>query len=166
MPRTTVASISTAAAMPTPRIFSSTSDRVAKIEKTATMISAALVTTPALEAMPPTTASRVEEAAGPQLADAAEDEHVVVHADPEQEHEHEQRHPGDDPAERGVAERPLQPPVLEDQRDQPVGGADRQQVQHDRDQRDGTDRNAHQQHEGQPGDEGEDDRAPGSAAGG
>ncbi len=34
---------------------------VAKIEKTATMISAALVTTPALDAIPSTTASREEE---------------------------------------------------------------------------------------------------------
>ena len=61
MPRTTVASMSTAAAVPMPRIFRSTSGRVAKIENTATMISAALVTTPALEAMPPTTASWAEE---------------------------------------------------------------------------------------------------------
>ena len=54
-----VASISTAAAVPTPRIFRSMSGSVAKMENTATMISAALVTTPALLAMPPVTASRV-----------------------------------------------------------------------------------------------------------
>jgi alpha-1,2-mannosyltransferase len=53
MPRTTVASMRTAAAVPTPRIFRSTKGMVTKIEKTATMIRAALVTTPALEAMPP-----------------------------------------------------------------------------------------------------------------
>lgn len=56
-PQTTVASIRTAAAMPTPRIFSSISGRVRKIEKTATMISAALMTTPALVAMPAVIAS-------------------------------------------------------------------------------------------------------------
>lgn len=48
-----VASISTAVAMPTPRIFRSISDSVANAENTATMISAALVTTPALLATPP-----------------------------------------------------------------------------------------------------------------
>ena len=58
MPRTTVASISTADASPTPIIFRSMMDSVAKIENTATMITAALVTTPEQVAMPPTTASR------------------------------------------------------------------------------------------------------------
>ena len=57
MPRTTVASISTAAARPTPSIFTSIPDRVAKMENTATMITAALVTTPALRPIPLTTAS-------------------------------------------------------------------------------------------------------------
>jgi alpha-1,2-mannosyltransferase len=53
IPRTTVASMRTAVAVPTPRIFRSTRGMVTKIEKIATMIRAALVTTPALEAMPP-----------------------------------------------------------------------------------------------------------------
>ena len=52
--------MSTAAAMATPNILNSISDRVAKIEKTATMIAAALVTTPALLAMPPVTAFRAD----------------------------------------------------------------------------------------------------------
>jgi hypothetical protein len=47
--------------MPMPRTFSSTNGSVRKIEKTATMISAALVTTPALEATPPAIASRGDE---------------------------------------------------------------------------------------------------------
>ena len=59
MHRTTVVSISTAADKPMPSIFSSTRCSAAKIENTATMITAALVTTPALVAMPPTTAFRV-----------------------------------------------------------------------------------------------------------
>ena len=58
-PRTTVASISTAKASPTPSVLTSTNDSVAKMENTATMITAALVTTPALLAMPPTSASWV-----------------------------------------------------------------------------------------------------------
>ena len=84
-------------------------------------------------------------AARPQLADPAQDEHVVVHADPEQEHEHHQRHPVDDPAEPGVAEQALQPPVLEDQRDQAVGRADGQQVERDRHQRHGQRPERHEQ---------------------
>src|SRR6516165_3938760 len=59
-PRTTVASISTAEAMATPNILNSISDRLAKIENTATMIAAALVTTPALPLMPPVTAFRAD----------------------------------------------------------------------------------------------------------
>src|SRR5215831_13713708 len=53
MPRTTVASMSTAAAIATPNILNSISDSVAKMENTATMITAALVTTPALPPIPP-----------------------------------------------------------------------------------------------------------------
>jgi hypothetical protein len=53
-----VASMSTATAMATPNILNSIRDSVAKIENTATMITAALVTTPALRAMPSLTAVR------------------------------------------------------------------------------------------------------------
>ena len=49
--------MSTAAARPTPSIFTSIMLSVAKIEKTATMMSAALVTTPADRPMPSTIAS-------------------------------------------------------------------------------------------------------------
>ena len=54
-----VASITMAAAVPMPKVLRSTRDTVAKIENTATMIRAALVTTPALDAIPLITASRV-----------------------------------------------------------------------------------------------------------
>ena len=47
-----VASMSTAAAMATPNSLNSISPSVAKIENTATMITAALVTTPALDEIP------------------------------------------------------------------------------------------------------------------
>jgi len=60
MPRITVASIRIAAAMPTPKILKSIRPKVPKIENTATMIAAALVTTPALRVMPPVIASRAE----------------------------------------------------------------------------------------------------------
>ena len=60
MPRTTVASISTAPARPMPSDCSRKTDTVSRIENTATMITAALVTTPALVEMPPITACLVE----------------------------------------------------------------------------------------------------------
>src|SRR5262249_4691108 len=50
--RTIVASISTAAASPTPACLISSDESVPKIEKTATITSAALVTTPAVTVMP------------------------------------------------------------------------------------------------------------------
>ena len=59
MPRTIVASSRMAAARPTPSIFSSTWPMPMKMEKTATMMSAALETTPALLAMPAVTAPAV-----------------------------------------------------------------------------------------------------------
>ncbi len=51
--------MSTATARPMPIILSWISDSVARIEKTATMITAALVTTPALRAIPPSIDSAV-----------------------------------------------------------------------------------------------------------
>ena len=76
--------MSTAAAMATPKTLNSISDSVAKIENTATMIAAALVTTPALVVIPSTTAAPGPRgacrAAAPQFGDPAEDEHVVVRA--------------------------------------------------------------------------------------
>ena len=67
--RTSVASIRIATASPTPICLNSSIDSVAKIENTATMTAAALVTTPAVllipcatawsDRMPPSTASRI-----------------------------------------------------------------------------------------------------------
>ena len=68
------------------------------------MMTAALVTTPALAPMPPTIGVPGGRAGGPPLADPAEDEDVVVHAQPEQDDEHEQRQPADHPAVRREAQ--------------------------------------------------------------
>lgn len=57
--RTTSTSISTATPNPTPSCFISTIDRVAKIENTATITTAALVTVPADPMMPSATALRI-----------------------------------------------------------------------------------------------------------
>ena len=66
------------------------------------------------------------------FADAAEDEHVVVHRQAEQDHEQEQRDPGGDAADRLEVEQLLAVAVLEDEHEDAVGGADRQQVEDDR----------------------------------
>ena len=71
-----------------------------------------------------------------RLADPAHHEDVVVHRQPEQHHEQEQRQPGDDRAVRPEAQQPLGPGVLEDQHQQAVRGADGEQVEHDRGRRD------------------------------
>ena len=59
-----------------------------------------------------------------RLADAADDEHVVVHAQAEQDHEQEQRQPGRDPADGVEVEQALEVAVLEDVGEDAVGGAD------------------------------------------
>ena len=97
--RTIVASIRIAAARPKPSCFMSTVESVTKIANTATITVAAAVTTPAVDLIPCATASSVE-AAVVGLPDAAQDEHVVVHREAEEDHEHEQREPrGDRPVE-------------------------------------------------------------------
>ena len=59
--------------------------------------------------MPCATASSVAHAAVVELPDAGEDEHVVVHREPEQDHEQEQRQPVRDSAVRGETDQRLQP---------------------------------------------------------
>ena len=71
-----------------------------------------------------------------RLADAREHEHVVVHREPEQDHEEEQREPRDDRAVRADAEQRVEPVVLEDEHEQAPRGRDREQVEPDRRQRD------------------------------
>jgi hypothetical protein len=76
--RTTVASMKTATARPIPTCLNSSAESVAKTEKTAIMIAAALVTTPAVVLIPWPTALRGVEPGVEPLADPAEDEDVVV----------------------------------------------------------------------------------------
>ena len=87
-----VASIRTATARPTPACLISSDESVPNSEKTATMTSAALVTTPAVlgsrSARPRRWRSRVD-----RLTDTAEDEDVVVHREAEEHHEEEHREP-------------------------------------------------------------------------
>ena len=85
--------------------------------------STALVTVPAVDAMPCLTASSVVRPAVVELPDAGEDEHVVVHREPEQDHEQEQRQPVRHPAGGREAEQRLSVAVLEHQHEHAVGSA-------------------------------------------
>src|SRR3954468_6004996 len=96
-----------------------------------------------------------------ELADPREDEDVVVHREPEEDHEQEQRQPFGPPADRGEPEQRLSVAVLEDEHEQAVGGPDREQVEDDRLDRD-HDRVEGDQHEQERESEheGEDQRQP------
>ena len=131
-----VASSSTATARPTPICLMSSVESVAKIANTATITSAALVTVLAVVRIPRSTASCGREAAVDELADPAEDEDVVVHREPEEHGEEEERQPGDDAAVRVEAEHALQVALLEDPDEHAVRRADREQVEDDRLDRD------------------------------
>ena len=91
--RTTVASSASAMAMPKPISWKATSWPVAKPAKTTMMIAAAPVISRAVEATPWTIAPAVSPVARPAFVDAAEQEHLVVHREPEQHAEQEDRHP-------------------------------------------------------------------------
>src|SRR5581483_4206644 len=61
-----------------------------------------------------------------QLLDAAQDEDVVVHREPEEDDEQEERKPAHDRPVRLEAERPREPAVLEDRDEDAVRGPDRE----------------------------------------
>src|SRR5205823_2453899 len=82
------------------------------------------------------------------LPDPAEDEHVVVHGQPEHHHEQEQRQPARHRVHAGEAEQRLPPPPLEQRDDNAVGGGHRQQVEeHGGDRDDQRPERDEQQHE-------------------
>ena len=93
--RISVASIRIDAASATPIIFISSMLRVMKMANTDTITAAALVITPAVSVMPRSHREPGGQAAGGVLADPGQDEHVVVHRQPDQDHHHEQREPVD-----------------------------------------------------------------------
>ena len=94
------------------------------------------------------------------LAHAREHEDLVVHRDPVEEREDHQRDPGDDRVGRlDVPDRLAAVALLEDEDDDPVRGAERDQVQDHRLQRqDHRPERAHEQDEGQQEDEEQDVR--------
>ena len=95
-------------------------------------MSAALVITRAVVEMPADHALDVLAGLQVLLADAREQEDLVVHRQPEQDREHHHRHEADDRDQLVDAEQAAAPSPLEDHDDDPVGGADRQQVEHRR----------------------------------
>ena len=142
--RMIVASISSATATPKPICWNMISSPLAKPANTATMISAAPVMIRAVEATPKTTACVVGSSSPGRpgrelvvaLLDPAEQEDLVVHREAEQDGEQEERHPGLDRVHLVEAEETGPEPVLEDQHEQPVRGADREQVEQHRGRRD------------------------------
>ena len=64
------------------------------------------------------------------LLHSAEDEHVVVHREAEEDHEQKERQPRGDREVAREAEDALSPGVLENGDEDPVSGPDREQVQH------------------------------------
>ena len=116
-----VASMKMAKARPTPICLVSSELCMANSPNTATMMIAALVTVPAVLLMPCATASAELMPPSARLTDAAEDEHVVVHREAEEDHEQEQREPAGDRAVGLEAQQLLAVAVLEDQRQQAVG---------------------------------------------
>ena len=118
-----MASIRIAVASPTPNCLNISIESVAKTAKTPTMTIAALVTTPAVELMP--VRDRLVGGRAPLdgLTDPAEQEHVVVHREPEQDHKQKQRDDRVDPARRREAEEAAAEAVLEDEHQHAVGGA-------------------------------------------
>ena len=126
-----VASISSATATPKPICWNMIRSPRAKPENTATMISAAPVMIRAVEPTPNMTASVVSPRLVVALADPAEQEHLVVHREPEEHGEEEQRHPRLDRVRLLEPEQVGAEALLEDEHEQAVRGADREQVEHD-----------------------------------
>ena len=106
-----------------------------KLPKTQTMIAAAAVITRAVSARPSATAVALSRGAVVLLADAGQQEHLVVHRQPEDDGEQQHRRPRLDGPSLPTPMRLRAPAPLEHRDDDAVGGADRQQVHHDRLQR-------------------------------
>ena len=106
-----------------------------KLENTQTMISAAEVITLPVEARPSTTALLGVAGLLVVLLDLREQEHLVVHREPEQDREHQQRHVAHD--RRGALEpdQGCAVALLEHERHHAVRRGHRQEVRHGRLQR-------------------------------
>ena len=130
--RTIVASMTTATASPTPIIWMKLMPLVAKAPTTTTKSSAALVMMRPVRCSPRETASVVVPGAVPLLADAAQQEHLVVHREAERHREHQHRLRRLEGARRGESEQPLEVALLEPPDQDAERRRQRQHVHHDR----------------------------------
>ncbi len=137
-----------AEARPTPNSLTVGSPLRMKLAKTATMIAAAEAMTLPVPARPGDDGLARGLAGVDLLAHAAEEEHLVVHREPEEDREHHHRHVGDDRDRPVEADRGGAVALLEDRGEDAVGGADRQQVHERRLERGdhGAERDQQQQH--------------------
>ena len=148
-------------ARPTPNSLITRSVSSRKLPKTNTMIAAAAVITRAVDAQPVGDGVAVVAGAVVLLLDPREEEDLVVHREAEDDGEHHHRHERLDRRALAEADELLAPAPLEHGHDQPVGGADGQQVHHD-----GLERHehraehGHQQQERQHEHDAEEDRQP------
>ena len=129
--RTIVASISTATPAPKPISWNITRSPAAKPANTATMISAAPVISRPVERTPKHDGLRVVVGLVVALADAAQQEDVVVHREAEEDGEQEDRQPGLDALDLLEAEQAGADALLRHQHEQPVRGAHGEQVHDD-----------------------------------
>ena len=119
------------------------------------MMSAAPVMMRLVAFSPTATASTTPVGAVEVLAYPAEEEHVIVHAQAEEDAEQEQRHPGFD-GRLLEAEQLMSYAHLEDEHQHAVRGADRQKIHEDGRERDyDRSKDQHQQDEGQTQHEGD-----------
>ena len=156
--RTMVASTKIAVARPSPIILMPGSSPRMKPQKTATMISAAEVMIRPVPAMPRTTALVVVAGAQVLLANPRQQEHLVVHGQPEQDREHEHRDEREDRHGRLQADQVRAPAPLEDHHQHAVRRSDAEQVHHCRLERHQHRPEHHEQQQERRGHDGGDER--------
>ena len=159
--RTIVASSNTAIPSPRPNSLSWRSSPRAKAPKTQNMISAATVISACSGRQPVHDGDRVVLGSVVLLADAGEEEHLVVHREPEHDGEHEHRHPRLDRPGLVHPDHLLAPSPLEDHDDDAVRGADGEEVHDHRFQRhEEAAEHRHQEQEAEQEDRADEQRHP------
>ena len=159
--RTTSTSIRIAAARPRPIVLTTTSGSETKPRKTLGHDHAGGEDDPADARHARTTLCCGPRAAQVLLADPRLQEDVVVHRQPEEDREHEQRDERDDRDLAVDAEQARPRAALEDEHDDAVGGGDREQVEGGGDERHPERaEHRHQQQDAEPDDQRDEERQP------
>ena len=134
-PRTTVASSRTPSARPAPSSCSPATRPATSPERAPTMMSAAALTTRPVWARPSVTARALSCERSQRLAHAGDEEHLVVHGQPEQHGEKEDRHPALDLDDAVKAEQVGADAEAKDEDQKTVGGSDRDHIEQHADER-------------------------------